>query len=46
MVVIMLLGLILNLSLVQIGSTLVIYLIILIAIANIVYLYLHLNKAK
>ena len=46
MILIMLLGLVTNMSLAQIDSALIIYLIILIAAANIVYLYTNHNKSN
>jgi len=46
MILIILLGLVTNMSLAQIDSALIIYLIILIAAANIVYLYTNHNKPK
>ena len=46
MILIMLLGLVINMSLAQIDSALIIYLIILIAAANIVYLYTNHNKSN
>ena len=45
MILIILLGLVTNMSLGQIDSALIIYLIILIAAANIVYLYTHHKKS-
>ena len=46
MILIILLGLVTNMSLTNIDSALVIYLIILIALANIAYLYTTHNKTK